>query len=174
MSKLTLTQKLRTGHLVRWHMVRVARQQTVAEHMYRVYLITQSLCQALGVDDPNELMLAESWALWHDLPEVVLGDIPTPTKELMGDLRHEEMNMDDDFRDLARAVTGDCPVVEYIVKLADLAESIEFLRIEGMGPRAGEIQHNLRASHGTVWFEARKRWPEYNWATAQNLMDEIL
>lgn len=175
MPALTLVEKLRSGHVKRWNIVRVAREQTIAEHMYRVWLITTELCGVLEVSGAVKVTAAQ-WALVHDLPEVIIGDVPTPTKTaikekaptLLGDL---ERSIDGDFfewRTSAQLIEGGLPAA--IVKIADLAEASTFLRIEGLGFRARQIETELGAEARSMIKAARETWPGPKWDEAELLI----
>lgn len=168
---LTLTQKLRSSHVMRWHMVRTARQQSVAEHSYRVYLIVQEIAGEMELDSYE---IAESLALWHDLPEVVLGDVPTPTKRLIGGMGEEEAAADQNYSDLMDTVDEYCPEIFALVKMADLAESIDFLRTEGIGERAREICAGIRQSYIQVVEQAKIDYPSFDWVKAEKVLGEVL
>lgn len=171
MSKLTLTQKLRTSHLKRWHMVQTLHTQTVAEHSYRVYLITQQIAQAMNHELPE---VAEAWALWHDMPEVVVGDIPTPTKMIVSGFIDAEKGVDEDWSNLVDFIEEMCPELFSLVKMADMAESIDFLRLEGVGPRAKEIVLEMRQFLDKVITNAESDYPKFNWNAAKAVLGEIL
>ena len=69
-----------TKDVKRWHMIRVKREQNLAEHSYMVALIAGKLSEVLGQpltekEERDVLKLS----LLHDNPEVENGDIPTPT-----------------------------------------------------------------------------------------------
>jgi len=81
---------LKGGHVVRFHTKPTLKEETVAEHSYLVAWLTTMVLPTLP---RAELLLA---ALAHDLPEYVLGDLPSPAKKSMGlgDLyRREEDNL---------------------------------------------------------------------------------
>jgi HD containing hydrolase-like enzyme len=61
------------GAVKRYHTVRTARIQTVAEHTFGV----MQLIQQIYPDARKEVLLA---AMHHDLPEYVTGDVPAPIK----------------------------------------------------------------------------------------------
>lgn len=152
MSQLTLEQRLRCGHVKRWHMVRVLREQTLAEHGMLVQIVAleaadRYIAETETLNDPRGLrMEVMEWAMWHDMPEVVTGDISTPMKRFMGHngvptlLHTIEKQVDGRFAELDKS-TGE--VAKLIVKFADLYEAIHFLHWEGHGPRAMEIEHEL-------------------------------
>src|SRR5690606_20843295 len=80
MFPLHLTDALRASDVVRWQIVRVLKGQSVAEHSFNVALIALELADRLKVDRGEVL----HYAILHDLPEVLTGDIPTPTKRVIG------------------------------------------------------------------------------------------
>lgn len=151
MTELTLTQRLRSGHVKRWHMVRVLREQTLAEHLMLVQIVAleaaDRLLAAVPLTDPKAFRMdVMEWSMWHDMPEVVTGDISTPMKRFMAhngvpELLHTiEKQVDGRFSVLDRTTSE---VVKLIVKFADLYEAIHFLHWEGHGPRATEIEREL-------------------------------
>lgn len=152
MSDLTLEQRLRCGHVKRWHMVRVFREQTLAEHLMLVQIIALEVTDRYIVDTetlngPNKLrMEVMEWAMWHDMPEVVTGDISTPMKRFMENngapslLGAIENQVSGRFAHLDRSTSE---VAKLIVKFSDLYEAIHFLHWEGHGPRAMEIEREL-------------------------------
>ena len=152
MSKLSLEQKLRTGHVKRWQIVRVAREQTIAEHMYRVHLIAKEIGERASLSEREKRLVTE-WSLIHDIPEVVTGDIATPTKRAMRQavpdsdpVRHIELSLDEDYKDVYEHCKTYSPIVLEVVKIADLIEAIDFLEIDGMGPHAADVKVGLKKS----------------------------
>lgn len=145
---LTLAEMLRTGHVKRWNIVRVAREQTIAEHMYRVWLITNEFCSAIGCSD-GERLEVQFLALTHDIPEVMTGDIPTPSKDMIRSICKSyhpgaaNVINELDSRvcpELSELWSGLSSKAHKIVRLADLFEAVVFLRVEGIGARAKEIE----------------------------------
>ena len=134
MEQMSLKQMLYADSVKRWHLVDTSRNQTVAEHSFNVCLISQRILQILEIDH-------ESWisgrtmlyALHHDIPEVIIGDIPTPTKRLL--------NIDD--LELAVALDPDSVtniiLVKEIVKIADLMDCVFFLKRYGVGDKAKKV-----------------------------------
>lgn len=153
MKNLTLDQKLRTGHLKRWHMVRVLRDQTLAEHNSLVQIIALDVADTLirtsisyCIDVDKFRMDVMEWSLWHDMPEVVTGDISTPLKAMMASNGQKDLfgtiesSIDSAYAELSLRVS---PRVKAIVKFADLYEAINFLHMEGHGHRAQAIEREL-------------------------------
>ena len=177
--KFTLEQKLRSGHVKRWQIVRVAREQTIAEHMYRVYQISVELARKVGLS-PKEVADVASWALMHDLPEVVTGDIATPTKRAMrkavpdqDPVRHIELSLDTEYRELYELLKEYNPLVLEVVKLADLLEAINFLMVEGMGKYAEEVEIGLRVAFLEKLAECWDKYPLFNWEKASEIYGAI-
>lgn len=153
MPEFTLAERMRTAHVNRWQIVRTARQQTLAEHLYLVRVLTVAFCRAAHLSEV-ETQLAEQWALEHDVPEVKTGDINTPIKDAVrravpeGDpIKTIELSMSSSYADLYNRVKTDWPHLRQIVKLADIVEAISFITIEGLGAHAREAERGLRADY---------------------------
>ena len=133
---------LRAGHIKRWNIINTTRQQTLAEHLFNVAMISDTLMNALDKTDIRDIVL--SWALVHDAPEVVCGDTPTPTKRRM-----EEQGLDmeliyDKIDPTYKATKETALEVDFgmpwkIVKAADLMEAEHFLKENGVGSHAKEV-----------------------------------
>lgn len=152
---LTLTQLMRTAHLKRWHMVRTAREQTLAEHITLVQTIGLDVVARLGYDQFLQEQVRR-WAYWHDMPEVLTGDVSPPFKtmvdsEVRGLMDSLERSTDSRY---AAIMDATCETALQIVKFADMLEAIVFLRAEGIGPRAVEIVGLIRGTLDRVIDEA--------------------
>jgi 5'-deoxynucleotidase YfbR-like HD superfamily hydrolase len=78
-------QELRDLSFVpRWGIVRTVNKQSVAEHSYYVVVYTRMLCEAMRLNDSDTLE-AVTFAMWHDVPERVTGDLPGPVKKSIVD-----------------------------------------------------------------------------------------
>ncbi len=72
----------RMRYIARWALMRNTRTENVEEHSYEVAVLAHALA-AIGRDvlgrevDPNAVAAA---ALFHDAPEIITGDMPTPIK----------------------------------------------------------------------------------------------
>ena len=65
---------LRKGAKVqRWHTITNVKEQTVADHSWGV----ASIILDVWPDSSNSLI---TYALWHDIPEFVVGDVPVTAK----------------------------------------------------------------------------------------------
>jgi 5'-deoxynucleotidase len=69
-------------YIARWALMRNTRTENVEEHSYEVAVLAHALA-VIGRDvfhkalDPNAVAAA---ALFHDVPEIITGDLPTPIK----------------------------------------------------------------------------------------------
>lgn len=72
----------RMKYINRWGLMRNSRQENIAEHTLETAYLTHLLCELRNlsgetvVDTERAVMLA----LYHDLPEIITGDLPTPVK----------------------------------------------------------------------------------------------
>jgi 5'-deoxynucleotidase len=66
----------------RWSLMRSTLRESAAEHSFHVALLTHALCtiarEVFG--KPVDTARAVTLALFHDVTEVITGDIPTPVK----------------------------------------------------------------------------------------------
>lgn len=177
--KFTIQDKMRSGHVKRWQIVRVGREQTIAEHMYRVYHIAAEICDRMGVDGERKDR-AVRWALMHDLPEVITGDIATPTKQAMRQaipgkdpLRNVELSLDSDYRELYVHLKKHDAMALDIVKAADLIEAIDFLVTEAMGSRSIEVLADLRKRFIAFMQECQRVHPDFQWYHAMAIYSEL-
>lgn len=169
MAELDLHQRMRTAHVKRWQIVRVAREQTVAEHSYLVYTLVREFLDALGLSG-EECMVAILWALEHDVPEVVTGDLNSPIKAALrravphdDPIRRIELSLSDSYAELYDDVKTRYPHIRALVKIADLVEAVHFLSVEGMGPHAKEVQRGLWQEARDVIHQAEEQMPQYEW-----------
>lgn len=80
----------RMRYIARWALMRNTRVENVEEHSYEVAVLAHALAvigrDVLGRDiDPNAVAAA---ALFHDAPEIITGDMPTPIKYYNPELKH--------------------------------------------------------------------------------------
>ena len=133
----TTAEFLRASHISRWGIVQTAVRQNIAEHMYRVWLLARDWGPIVELS-PDQQFLAERLALMHDLPEIRTGDAPTPhkTTELKAHLAQIEQRIYPDLRALEDQAD---PATAALVKHCDTAESILFLRVNGLGTHAQQV-----------------------------------
>lgn len=155
---MDLKQKMRAGHVRRWHIVAVSREQTVAEHMHRVGVIAEHILRSLGRFDwdSNLTLNTMRWAAIHDRVEAITGDVPTPTKDdirsvcagrVDGDpFDRAFVAYDPEAEELRSCIAedGECPLAGRIVKYADLLEAVNYIGTFGCGSHAREVWEGLR------------------------------
>ena len=79
----------RMRYIARWALMRNTRTENVEEHSYEVAVLAHALA-VIGRDvfrkelDPNAIAAA---ALFHDAPEIITGDMPTPIKYYNPDIK---------------------------------------------------------------------------------------
>ena len=79
----------RMRYIARWALMRNTRTENVEEHSYEVAVLAHALA-VIGRDvfrkelDPDGIAAA---ALFHDAPEIITGDMPTPIKYYNPDIK---------------------------------------------------------------------------------------
>jgi 5'-deoxynucleotidase YfbR-like HD superfamily hydrolase len=119
----------------RWVIVPVTRRQSVAEHSYRVWVLSLSLYDAM-VEVPHNSFERDSvsyWALTHDADEIWTGDLPSTVKEVLEELhpgiirRLSEHVLSKHLPRLADTVRGlENTFAAAVVKIADCVEALSY------------------------------------------------
>lgn len=156
MKHITLEQKLRASSVTRWHIVSTAAHQTLADHSYRVAMITVALlklfCETFLLNGTGVYRAyrarALDMALHHDVLEVLTGDMPTTYKDWLRNAGHNAIEpthlMDQEYCEgLDESCRAYEPLVRALIKLADLIEAATFIRDYGIGDHAGLVLKNL-------------------------------
>lgn len=142
--EMTLRDVMRSGEVTRWHIVQTHRHQSVAEHSFLVAMIAMRLCDVLDVDSSVRHNVLQH-ALMHDMPEVYIGDLPTPIKRMMGDDLCDKIETFEERVTFAKMhCTPKDGQVELIVKIADMLEAVAFLETNGHGVHAVAVQSQIR------------------------------
>lgn len=130
-------------YVQRWGIAPRLQQQTVASHSFYVALYTAQLCRIIGADNMSRLYCVE-YALVHDAREAWESDPPGPAKRSLYDPKKAEA-YHARFAEVMGAFyggmhnAGSFPVktehgfdytVKDIVKIADIIDSMFYLRIE--------------------------------------------
>ncbi len=180
--KLTLADLARSGHITRWHSVRTARDQTLAEHHYMVTRISNRLAKdifASDLDDSGLLMIME-YASLHDTPELLMGDMPSPLKRHIEQISGEnnpieiiEAEIAPWLADMKDEIRATHPEYLVIVKLADLLDAILFIEYEGIGNHAKEVSRGLHKQFYRRIERAEHDYPLYSWDAAVQLLREL-
>ena len=132
----------RMRYINRWSLMKNTEQENIMEHSYEVAIIAHALALvrrkyfAVGKICPAPEQVAVM-ALYHDLPEIMTGDIPTPvkyaTKEMRASYRIVEQGavqkllamlpaaLQDEYRPLIFPSESD-PVVQEMMQLVKAAD----------------------------------------------------
>lgn len=120
-----LVKALKLSHVPRWAIIDTMKEQSVADHSFRVAVLSTRIFSLLVSVKPKEMLdMVEShdlleYALLHDIDEALTGDIPSTYKR--------EDRCDPGFDE-------DSDLVKAIVKVADNIEAIIFLKRYGIRP----------------------------------------
>ena len=136
--ELTLRQMLRASYVNRWHIINVVKPQSVAEHTFNVCLISEYIDKLL---DGESSVDTYRYALHHDIPEVVIGDIPTPAKTLLGLEKSSKMDALCEELDWWSTCRDDS--IKRVVKLADYVDAITYLALNGVGKQAYDVREGI-------------------------------
>ncbi|GAB0148726.1 HD domain-containing protein [Marichromatium gracile] len=178
--KLNMRDIARSGHVTRWHSVRCARNQTLAEHHYLVAMITRELLSRVMPEDPGpEVRLqALEYALLHDAPELLMGDMPSPLKRRVAEVAGRADPLERIEREIAPEVIARKQALRhtplaFIVKLADLMDACLFIREEGIGAHAAAVADKSETALRDKLAEARAVFPALDWTQAERLYAEM-
>jgi 5'-deoxynucleotidase YfbR-like HD superfamily hydrolase len=138
---MNIQDKLKAGTVNRWNIVSTVRPQTLAEHLFNVAMI----CEALAANIPSvPKTTVVYYGLIHDIEEVILGDLPTPTKARM---KHKGL----DWNKLVKMVISDeerlapSENLQKLIKTADKMEALWFITTYGIGRHAELVQERMVA-----------------------------
>ncbi len=178
--RLNMQDIARSGHVTRWHSVRCARNQTLAEHHYLVTMIARELMQRILGDSlsaETQLGVLE-YALTHDTPELLMGDLPSPLKRRIAEISGEQDPLARIEREIAPEIAARKAALHgsalaYIVKLADLMDGCLFIREEGIGRHASIVAEKSEAALQDKIKEARERFAELDWDQVLGLYSQM-
>lgn len=116
----------RLSHVRRWPITRTIRQQSVAEHSFRVALWADRIAKKyFNITGAVELYQITRFALLHDQLEAFTGDAPSSVKPV---------DWDDVVYDRFRTKIMEHPngsdAIYTIIKIADMCEAIIYLHEE--------------------------------------------
>ncbi|MDU8352902.1 YfbR-like 5'-deoxynucleotidase [Pseudomonas syringae pv. actinidiae] len=128
----------RAPDVSRWHSLPCYRHQSIAEHQYLVGMYARELLVCIMPEATviDRLLLLE-YVSFHDIPEVLTGDMPTPVKRFferhfadgISPLSALEESICPELKQLSDSIRG--TPMERIAKLADILDAIKFIREEG-------------------------------------------
>ncbi len=176
---LSIRDILRTGTVQRFTMVNTYRGQTLAEHLYRVTMLSRRLYHDIVGPEANSVdyTTITDWALWHDLPEVVYGDTPTPLKAAIRESGSDVLEKLDEvaspfYAARYRAVKGTLPW--YVVKIADHLEAIAVLTVEAKDDHARGVLGGIKARCFDIVAEAQQKFPLHDWSVIYTVGKEAI
>lgn len=143
MGSLNIQDILRAQNVQRWNIVQTANKQSLAEHTFNVTMIARALCVEMKVNDT----LVIKMALEHDLDEVKTGDIPAPAKRNLNISPPEEFSY---YKDKSY------PMENGIVKMADMIESLWFIKENAVGRHAKVVADNMEMAYNSFLNDAPK------------------
>lgn len=117
---MSVSDKLRAQYVKRWSTVHLTHQQSLADHSFNVAMVALDLMSSVYGNWDNALagkILVH--ALFHDLDEVITGDIPTETKARIKAAGPEVAKILDSFPESEDLLSRD---ISDLVKIADLIE----------------------------------------------------
>lgn len=154
--KLSFYDYMRAGQVKRWHIVETTRQQTLAEHLWRTTVIALELYDQIvgakfnGRESWHEILQLVMEGLFHDTPEIRMGDTPTPAKAFIRE------NAGDVFTPMQQALMPEIPyiggtlpvtatmaggdgILARILKLADAIEAAHWISEHKVGAHADVV-----------------------------------
>lgn len=135
---------LRAQDVTRWNIVHTVRKQSLAEHLFNTAALASYICHKMGRLD----LVAEavSYALLHDIDEVITGDIPSPTKA-----KARSKGVDLNAILATEPPMEPRPEVVRIVKAADLLDNLWYIENYGHGRHANEVKLRMHATLYKGW-----------------------
>ena len=189
MERLNIRDILRAQDVTRWQIVR-AKKQSVAEHTFAVQAILMRLVPLLISTYKSNLdgnAFAEEFlcqcikgAFWHDIPEVITGDIASPVKRLIRDggdispLDDLETRIDPAF---TKYYVNATPLVAATIKLADLMEMVYHLNEYGdqrQNSHSWRVAQGLHNALTTHIYKCNQDFPAMDWSICHTFMAEML
>lgn len=138
----TLADIGHSAHVTRWHSKNCHRYPSIAEHSFIVTMMASRLYNLIESFPEPEIELALlKLAMWHDMPEVITGDLPTPIKRWLetyfkdgiNPLEELEESICLEYREANDCVNEKGEFLYLIFKIADVAEAYRFIQAEGKG-----------------------------------------
>lgn len=157
--KLNLYDYLRAAHVSRWHIINHHGRQNIAEHSFIVTLIAIDLYQQIVGYDPSDdahdadLLRLVMAALFHDMPEVRTGDLPTPAKRYIREmLAGRTLDTADIFERIEYDLMPKLPYIGgnvsvalgHFVLMADVIEAASWIADHGVGAHAKIVTDRIR------------------------------
>lgn len=170
-TSLSLLDVYRAQTTKRWHIVESKRTQSVAEHGYMVAMISLSILKAIKIQDLNIKNLVMKWALVHDLPEVILGDAPSPVKKaLKKEYDKLEKQVDPKWYGFKESLPS---FVKNVVKIADLIDALVFLSKESTTHQSAAAFYNISKNFYSYIKQLEIEQPNVGWGQCFKVSQEF-
>lgn len=144
---MDIKQVLDSGHVQRYHCATIDQKQANSSHQWEVAVILTQIYPAASA----ELLL---FALTHDVAEAVTGDMPSPIKKEVPELKRLMDELEEDYRsELGLQAEGHFSEEELLaVKYADILSGIYFTthRINCGDRGAVPIRDNWMKYYGSL------------------------
>jgi len=114
-------------NIKRWLLYDTHNKQTVASHSFYVALLTKDICEEYGLSQEDTLE-AIIYALYHDAPEAVTGDVPYSAKRKHPEIEKALRKAEDTIYKELNIERRD--EIKAIVKLADVLEAYHYCKAE--------------------------------------------
>lgn len=187
MTRNELYDMLQLHTIRRWQIVEVSRDQSVAEHSFRVWALTMNLYDTLFTNGSLERESLSQLALIHDLPEIVTGDIPSTMKDTLNKIgpevsrRLEEIVTQEGFPTVYRAIKGMVGTPSwYLLKIADNVEAILWMQQYGIykaGARgcSEDVVNGLMRKIEDILHLIKMKYPSTaDWSLARDWVETVI
>lgn len=133
---MRIQDMMRSSGVKRWTIVTTSRDESIAEHSFLVALLASEIAEraTLSTTERNHVVLD---AMYHDMHEVQIGDIPTPAKKKGYVTVHFPTEANIEKWSPYSAKT------EEVVSYADLIQSWWFISQWGTGRHAEEVARHV-------------------------------
>lgn len=165
------------SHVRRWQTHPVAKDQSVAEHSYRVCIIALMIYEAMPISSGNKWPFEARlmrWALVHDGPEVKTGDLPNPAKRIIG--REAWRKLEFAACPWYEAEVPPEPSLESVlVGLADTLEALSWLKRYGTGFKDRFNGEHIEGQlHHRIMTEAERAERELGYKGLQEAVCQVM
>lgn len=139
----------RSATVTRWHSVNCLRYPSIAEHSFLVAMYAREILERLNPNaTAEEKLLLLEYCCFHDLPEVLTGDMATPVKRMLESMFPDgespldkiEEDLCPEYKRLKDEISGTYLAV--VAKLADVLEAVKFIYVEGKSYVQSHDQNN--------------------------------
>ena len=178
---MTPTDIANSATVTRWHSANCMRYPSIAEHSYLVTMHANGIMKKVWPDAPNdEVLKLLQYCLWHDLPEVFTGDMPTPIKRWLeaesplgaSPLDKMEEVICPEYKERKLAIESSPSSI--ISKLADILDAMHFIYIEGKGSKRLHIFKERKLAYQELVTMGMNKYPELSFDLAIEYMNELM